>query len=247
MIKKALSVLLALIIMIPAGGIYAFAADNTSGKAVKTVASSTMMSEAKWASGAVINVKKGQTVKLLGKSGRWYKAEYKGKTGYLYNRAIKNKSNLSRKKVNKKNYTVYLDDVIFTNGRSIKGCYKYVTNNLTYSRAVTHKAINSVAKLEANEKKVTAEAIKKKRGNCVEFATLLKVLLQRAGYETYYAYSHNTKYSVNVHAWCVVNTGKGYRHIDAKRKFYLLTDAQLKTNPKSNDLQSIEGHYPPCK
>ncbi len=214
---------------------------------VKTDAAGSVMSEAKFASEKLRGVKKNKYVKLIKKSGHWYKVEYKGETGFVYNRVIKNKSNISRAKVNKDNYTVFLDDLIFERGNSIKTCFDYVKYNMTYSKSSNYRQLNNVDKVEANEDSLASNAIKRKRGNCLSYASLLKTLLERAGHKSYYSYAHSTKYSDNAHCWCVVETENGYRHLDAKRGFYLLTDSQMKKDYRSKDLKSIEGHYPACK
>ena len=228
-------------------GKYSDVTKATVYKYIKTAAKSSLMSKSKWASDALAKVDKGKYVKCIKKSGRWYKVGYGKHTGYLYNRAINNKPNLKRNKVTEKNYTTYLDDIIFENGGSIKSCYNYVKKNLSYSGSTNFRKISNIEKLEANQASLTAQAIKRKRGNCLSYASLTKSLLERAGHESYFAYAHKTKYAGSVHAWCVVKTNKGYRHIDAERGFYLLTNEQLRTNAKSKDLSKIEGYYPPCE
>ena len=257
--KHAVSVILLLATLLTSGCISAYANDispepttastveEKEYKSVKAAANSYLMLQPKWSSKRITSVKKGKNLKLIEKKGRWYLVKYGKKTGYVYNRTIKNKKNIKRKKVTKKNYKTFLDDVLFENGTDLRSCYDYVKGCMKYSNSYAHHELNNVKKLKKNEGMLTAESIRTKRGNCLNYSAFLKTLLERAGYECYYAYSHQTKYSVNAHGWVVVKTENGYRHIDAKRKFYLYTDAQLHKKAVSRDLKKIEKNIPACK
>lgn len=211
----------------------------------KTIASAQMLSEKEFASKKLASVKKGTRIKIIKKYKRWYRVEYKGKTGYIYNKAFKKIVNLKKSRITKKNYKIYIDDWIFKNGRGIRAAYNYVSDTHRYTGVREFYKYKSAQAMEKHQDQMATHALTHRYTSCKGYASLLKSILERQGHETYFVFAHQNKYN-GVHVWCVVKTKKGYRHIDSRRRFYLLKDSELPKNPRSRDLNQLEDSYPPC-
>ena len=211
----------------------------------KAIASAEMFSKSKFASKKLADIKKGKRVKIIGKDGRWYKIRYKGKEGYVYNKTFEKVVNLKKESVNEHNYKIYLDDWIFKNSRSISAAYNYVSRTHNYRAIVKFQKYKSAAAMYKHQDEMAVHAIKNYRTSCKGYSSLLKSILERQGHKTYYVFAHKTKYN-GCHVWCAVKTKKGYRHIDSRRRFYLLKESQLSGNSHSRDLKCREKNYPRC-
>ncbi|MCD7722388.1 MAG: fibronectin type III domain-containing protein [Clostridiales bacterium] len=219
-------------------------------KTKKIVLSTTIQSSASWASSSLTTISSGKQVRLITKTGNWYKVKCGDYTGYVYNLAFNKSgsSNLKRANINTSNYKTYLDDIIFSVGKGRYDLYTYAVNHMSYSYSKISAAqrnanINSLAKVESNEAELTAVALKQQGGICYNFAALTKTLLERAGYDVQYIYGKNKNGS---HCWVIINTSDGYRHIDAVRKAYLYTDKQMKSSSNTKDFSWTASSYPKC-
>lgn len=211
----------------------------------KTVASSEMFSKKAFASKKIADIKKGKSVRVIKKYKHWYKIRYKGKVGYVYNKTFDNITNQKKSSVTEKNYKVFLDDWIFENGRGIRNAYDYVSNTHRYTGIAKFHKYRSAKAMDKNQDEMAVHALTHVYTSCKGYNSLLKAILERQGHECYFVFAHHNKYN-GVHVWCVVKTKDGYRHIDSRRRFYLIKDSELATNPHSYDLKRLENSYPPC-
>lgn len=211
----------------------------------KTIRRADLYANKEFASKKLLSVKKNAEVKVLKKYKRWYKVKYKGKTGYLYNKAFENIVNQKKSTVNEKNYKVFLDDWIFENGLGIRTAYDYVSNTHRYTGIAKFHKYRSAKAMEKHQDEMAVHALTHTYTSCKGYNSLLKAILERQGHETYFVFAHHNKYN-GVHVWCVVKTKDGYRHIDSRMRFYLLKESELSGNPHSYDLTQREDSYPPC-
>ena len=96
---------------------------NTASKVKKAV---LLQKSASWKSGAKVNLPSGAAVNVIEKSGRWFLVKYKNTTGYVYNLAIGNYKNYSS--ISTATLGAMADDIIYSQGKSMKSLYNYVKN-----------------------------------------------------------------------------------------------------------------------
>ncbi len=189
-----------------------------SQKNVSAINGSVIKSKAAWSGKTLVSFKKGAKLNKLSSSGNWFKVEYNGTVGYVYNKTFSNKSNYST--VNKTTLPTVVDDWFFSNGTSMKTIFNY-SYNMYYSRLP-----------KESYEDMCVRAIKTRTGACYHHAAILKYMLDRAGYETYYVDGIDKYTGGGPHAWVMVKTSDGWRHIDSTQVtglqvFYLVKDSVI--------------------
>lgn len=190
--------------------------DVLSGNRLTTTAGSTAMSGGSWGSSPVMNIAAGTTVQVIGQYGRWFRVYYGGRAMWLYDLALGNYKNYSS--IEPGTIDAVADDIIFSQGRSMKPLYDYVQklgycsmDNMSYEENVAH-------------------IMRYHRGACYQRASLLCYLLDRCGYEIMRVTDGKTRRGP--HNWCIVKTPEGWRHIDPTSVLeigftYLATDSHM--------------------
>lgn len=152
-----------------------------------------------WASGTIMGFDRGAVFHVLETSGNWFKVDYNGTIGYIYNKAVTGMPNYYS--ITTDTLPVVADDCLFDNGTSISAIFNYC-KGMYY--AVTPK-------LSIEE--MAARAFKYRSGACYYYASLMYYLLNRAGYEVYIIQGESDP--DNEHWWNLVKTPEGWRHFDA--------------------------------
>ena len=189
-----------------------------SKKNAVAVRGSVIKNKAAWSGKNIGSFKSGAKLNQITKSGCWIKVEYNGNIGYVYNRSFGVKSNYSS--INKSTLPIVVDDWFFSNGTGIKGIFNYCYS-VSYS---------SLPKEGMED--MCVRAIKMRMGACYHHAALLKYMLERAGYSSIYVEGIDKYTGGGPHAWTMVKTNDGWRHIDATQvrglqTFYLVKDSVI--------------------
>lgn len=189
-----------------------------SKKNAVAVNGSVIKNKAAWSGKNIGSFKSGAKLNQITKSGCWIKVEYNGNIGYVYNRSFGVKSNYSS--INKSTLPIVVDDWFFSNGTGIKGIFNYCYS-VSYS---------SLPKEGMED--MCVRAIKMRMGACYHHAALLKYMLERAGYSSIYVEGIDKYTGGGPHAWTMVKTNDGWRHIDATQvrglqTFYLVKDSVI--------------------
>ena len=189
-----------------------------SKKNAVAVNGSVIKNKAAWSGKTIGSFKSGAKLNQISKSGCWIKVEYNGNIGYVYNKAFGARSNYSS--VNKSTLPIVVDDWLFSNGTGIKNIFNYC-----YSVGYSSLPKESMEDM-------CVRAIKMRMGACYHHAALLKYMLERAGYSSIYVEGIDKYTGGGPHAWTIVKTNDGWRHIDATQvrglqTFYLVKDSVI--------------------
>jgi len=131
----------------------------------------------------------------------------------------------------------YLAYIIKTQGSDIKSLYKWVQKTVpsyVYYSEANVKKYRSEGRIDELERLLAVEAINKGKGACWHYAALMRLLLEKAGYEAYTVMGGG--HSANEHNWNVVYQDGVFYHIDVMRMavaIYMIPDSQL-SNYKYN-------------
>ncbi len=189
-----------------------------SKKNAVAVSGSVIKNKAAWSGKTIASFKSGAKLNQISKSGCWIKVEYNGNIGYVYNKTFGVRSNYSS--VNKSTLPIVVDDWLFSNGTGIKNIFNYC-----YSVGYSSLPKESMEDM-------CVRAIKMRMGACYHHAALLKYMLERAGYSSIYVEGIDKYTGGGPHAWTMVKTNDGWRHIDATQvrglqTFYLVKDSVI--------------------
>ena len=189
-----------------------------SKKNAVAVNGSVIKNKAAWSGKTIGSFKSGAKLNQISKSGCWIKVEYNGNIGYVYNKTFGTRSNYSS--VNKNTLPIVVDDWLFSNGTGIKNIFNYC-----YSVGYSSLPKESMEDM-------CVRAIKMRMGACYHHAALLKYMLERAGYSSIYVEGIDKYTGGGPHAWTMVKTNDGWRHIDATQvrglqTFYLVKDSVI--------------------
>ncbi len=189
----------------------------------KTTKKTELYANAAFSPSSLGSVPAGSTVSIIGATGCWFKAEFGGKTGYIYNKAFGVAANVTGT-VTEANVKTYADDIIFDIGTSAKAICSYVHNLIWY----THTAVPTVGR-----DGLAAYAFNYRRGACYYYAATTDILLERAGYEHKLVKGRST---TGEHHWSMYRTtGTGWLYLDScpfivyPSGFYDFTGYQVQT------------------
>lgn len=189
-----------------------------SGKDVEAVVDSVIKDGAGWSGKTISSFKAGTKFNQISRKGYWIQVEHNGNIGYVYNKAFGAKSNYNS--INKNTLPIVIDDWFFSNGIGIKSIFDYC-----------YKVNYSSLPKESMED-MCVRAVKMKTGACYHHAALLDYMLKRAGYTSLYVDGIDKYTGGDPHAWTMVKTSDGWRHIDATQirglqTFYLVKDSDM--------------------
>lgn len=183
-----------------------------------TRAAAYLQSDSSWASGAICTIPKGSKIEIAGSQNNFYCCTYKGKSGYIYNLAVDNKTeNVARSAVDPSNLDVYIDDWIFYNGKNTKTIWEFV-NKFPYNSARADRRITSAAALKKYCNELAVNMIKYNSGICYHYAALSGKILSRSGYRTDLVYCPHTKSGFHCYDQIYINGVPTY--FDACRHAY---------------------------
>ena len=169
-----------------------------------TVVPVGILCDATWQSAAQKIIPKGTAVTVYGASAdrRWLKVRYGEICGWLYNKSfgkVKNYSSVTRDSL-----PVVADDLLFDMNLSVKNIFNYVYNKIKYRLTA-----------DADTETLCVAALRDMRGACYHHAALIEYLYNRCGHEAVRLTGDSRRSAGSKHAWCIVKTESGWRHVDA--------------------------------
>ncbi len=134
------------------------------------------------------------------------------------------------------NLDAYLEYIVSTKGKDIETLYKWVQSKVPtysyYSESIvtSYRASYSDANHQCDklDRYLAIEALNKGKGACWHYASLMKLVLVKAGYDARVVKGGG--HSAGEHNWTIVYVNGQWKHIDSMRmskKVFLVTEANL--------------------